>query len=114
MPESSESRSTYEVTLVWSGRDRTETLAVERGVTVTEAAGTADVDVPVGCLHGACATCTAELLAGTVEHVREPRGLKNRHREDGYVLACIATPTSDCRLRVGGGVKDELVENPWR
>ena len=108
------SHETHAVVLEWTDDDRTVTVDVAPGETITDAVAAADVSIPYGCLRGACATCTAELLEGTVEHRRPPRGLKTRHLDDGYVLACVATPTADCRLRVGAGVQDELVENPWR
>jgi ferredoxin len=103
----------YRVALVW--RDgREEAVAVPAGETVLSAAESAGVGLPFGCETGACATCTARLLAGELEHLREPRALKPRHREQGYVLTCIATPASDCRLEVGADVAGDLVSNPWK
>ncbi|MFC7154783.1 2Fe-2S iron-sulfur cluster-binding protein [Halomarina halobia] len=104
---------TYRITLEWND-GRTESIESEPDETVIEAAERGGVGLPFGCLTGACATCTARLLDGRVEHRREPRALKPRHREDGYVLACVAEPRSDCRLRVGSDVHGELVSNPWR
>lgn len=104
----------YRVTLEQADGAGTTVIEVAADETVLAAAERADEPLPFGCLTGACATCTAELLAGAVEHRREPRGLKPRHREAGYVLTCIAVPTSDCRLRVGSDVAGELTENPWR
>lgn len=48
------------------------------------------------------------------EYRRPPRALKPRHREDGYVLLCIATPRADCRVAVGSTVRSGLVDNPWK
>jgi ferredoxin len=103
-----------EVALEWRDCDRTETLAVDTDQTVLDAAEAADVALPFGCKTGACGTCTARLLAGTVSHRRPPRALKDHHLEDGYVLTCIATPTSDVRLEVGATVQADLVPNPWK
>ena len=103
----------YRVDLAW--RDgREETVAVSAGETILAAVDDAGLGLPFGCRTGACATCTARLLAGAVEHRREPRALKDRHLKAGYVLTCIATPTADCRLEVGAAVADDLVSNPWR
>ena len=104
----------YRVTLERADGGGTAVVRARADESVLEAAERADVALPFGCLTGACATCTAELLAGSVEHRREPRGLKPRHRDAGYVLTCIAVPTSDCRLRVGSDVAGELTTNPWR
>ncbi|MFB6156354.1 MAG: 2Fe-2S iron-sulfur cluster-binding protein [Haloferacaceae archaeon] len=103
----------HRVTLEW--RDgRTATVEVDAGETVVNAAEDAGVGVPYGCLTGACATCTGRLLDGDLTHRREPRALKPRHRDAGYVLLCIAEPRSDARVRVGADVQAELVENPWK
>ena len=105
--------TTYDVRLAWpDGRE--ESVAVPEDSTVLDAADAAGVSLPFGCRTGACATCTAELLAGDVEHRRPPRALKERHLAAGYVLLCIAEPRADSRLRVGSDVAAELVENPWK
>jgi ferredoxin len=104
---------TYEITLVWDN-GRAETIAVNGSETVIDAAERIDIGLPFGCLTGACATCTGEVLSGTVEHRRDTRALKPRHLEEGYVLLCIAEPRSDCHIRVGADVQTELVTNPWK
>lgn len=103
----------HRVTLVFAD-GREERLTVGRETTVYAASEAAGIGLPVGCRTGACATCTGQLLAGEVDHRREPRALKPRHREDGYVLLCIARPRADCRIRVGRAVARELVSNPWK
>ena len=100
------------VTLEWDD-GRTVTLEVAAGQRVLAAAEAAGVSLPFGCRRGACGTCTGRLLDGELRHRRPPRALKQRHRDAGYVLLCVATPTTDCRVRVGAAVQDELVSNPW-
>ncbi|NHN46646.1 2Fe-2S iron-sulfur cluster binding domain-containing protein [Halostella sp. JP-L12] len=103
----------HEVVLEW--RDgRRETVRVDEGTLILDACEAAGVALPFGCRTGACATCTALLREGSVDHCRPPRGLKERHRADGYVLTCVATPTEDCRLEVGADVQEDLVSNPWK
>jgi ferredoxin len=104
----------HEVHLEWRDDDRTETLAVADGETILGAAEAAGVGLPFGCKTGACGTCTARLLEGAVDHRRPPRALKDRHLADGYVLTCIATPTTDARLEAGAAVQADLVPNPWK
>ncbi|MFC5973363.1 2Fe-2S iron-sulfur cluster-binding protein [Halomarina salina] len=111
--DSTEAVSDHAVTLAWSD-GRRETISVAADETVLSAAERADLGLPFGCLTGACATCTAQLERGEVDHRRPPRALKERHREDDYVLLCVAEPRSDCRLRVGAAVHRELVSNPWK
>ncbi|MDF9747209.1 2Fe-2S iron-sulfur cluster-binding protein [Natrinema salsiterrestre] len=121
----------YDATLEWPD-GRTRTLAVRDDETVLEAAERAGIALPYGCLTGACGTCTGRLLAadegGTdgdeepealevddaFSYRRRPLALKDRHRADGYVLLCIASPRVDCRIAVGSSVQSELVENPWK
>ena len=101
------------VELTWrSGREAV--LTVDSGEPILDAAEDEGLGLPFGCRTGACATCTARVLSGSVTHQRPPRALKPRQLQDGYVLICIATPTSDCELAVGADVADDLVENPWK
>lgn len=105
--------SEYDVDLVWrDGRRASVSAAADE--TVLAAAERANVSLPFGCRTGACASCTARLVAGRVEHVRPPRALKERHLGDGYVLLCIAEPRADCRVDVGVDVQTDLVSNPWK
>ncbi|NUC74218.1 2Fe-2S iron-sulfur cluster binding domain-containing protein [Haloterrigena sp. SYSU A558-1] len=124
----------HDVTLEWPDADReTRTVAVDEDETVLEAAERADIALPFGCRTGACGTCTGRLLEadgaesaagdderGTIDvtdafsYRRSPRALKDRHRADGYVLLCIASPRVGCRLAVGASVHTELVDNPWK
>ncbi|MFB6372850.1 MAG: 2Fe-2S iron-sulfur cluster-binding protein [Bradymonadaceae bacterium] len=89
-------------------------MTVPADETVLDAAEASGVALPFGCRTGACATCTGRLLAGRVDHARPPRALKQRHREAGYVLLCVARPRDDCEVEVGAGVGTDLVSNPWR
>lgn len=93
---------------------RIERIDVSNAETVLDAAERAGVSLPFGCLTGACATCTARLLEGDLSHRRPPRALKERHREAGYVLPCIAIVESACVLEVGAEVQADLVPNPWK
>jgi ferredoxin len=105
--------STHEVVLQW--RDgREATLAVAADETVIDATEREGLGVPYGCLYGACGTCTGRLLDGELEHADEPRALKHRHRDAGYVLLCLAEPRSDLRIEVGARVQADLVPNPWK
>jgi len=106
--------TTHAVELEWRDSDRAERLTVPAGETILGAAEAAGLGLPFGCKTGACGTCTARLLDGEVTHRRPPRALKERHLADGYVLTCIATPTTDARLEVGAAVQADLVPNPWK
>jgi ferredoxin len=71
---------------------RTETLAVAPDEAVLEGTERAGVGLPYGCRRGVCATCMGRLLAGDLEHRREPR--------------------APSRIRVGSDVAAELNPSP--
>lgn len=104
---------TYEIVLDWND-GRSETIAVSETETILDAAESAELGLPFGCLTGACATCVGQLLEGSVHHRRPPRALKAKQFADGYVLLCIAEPRDDCKIAVGADVQGELVKNPWK
>lgn len=112
--ESAESCRSTEARLDWRGSERSDQLAIHDGETILDAAERVGIGLPFGCRTGACATCTARLLDGEITCERPPRALKQRHRDNGYILTCIARPTTDLRLEVGGDVHGDLVENPWK
>jgi ferredoxin len=91
-----------------------EVVAADPEETVVEVAEGAGVDLPYGCLYGACGTCTARVLEGELDYVASPRGLKPEARDRGFVLACIAVPATDCRLRVGHDLQAEAMGTPWK
>jgi ferredoxin len=94
--------------------DGSEAVVATGEETVVDAAEDAGIDLPYGCLYGACGTCTARVIDGDLEHVAPPRGLKPGARDRGFVLACIAVPRSDCRLRVGHDLQAEAMGTPWK
>ncbi|WAL63565.1 fatty acid desaturase [Amycolatopsis cynarae] len=72
------------------------TLATASGTgaeSVLESLLRADVDVPYGCLGGACGTCRAKLLQGRGEH-EQNHALSEEDLADGYVLTCQLRPAS--------------------
>ena len=85
----------YEVTLEPTG----DTIEVEEGQTILDAALRAGVYIPHACGHGLCGTCKVDVLEGDVEHGdASPFALMNMERDEGKCLACCATPLSDLEL----------------
>ncbi|OYO20975.1 oxidoreductase [Enemella dayhoffiae] len=59
----------------------------------------AGVWVPNSCNQGTCSTCKVRVLSGSVDHHGSSEGvLPAQEREEGYALACQATPCSDVEL----------------
>ena len=70
------------------------------------------VDLPYGCRYGGCITCAAKLTRGNVNQATQV-ALNNRQINDGYVILCVARPTSDCTLEIGVESHDHLYRNPF-
>ena len=79
------------VTMRLSGTELT--LELEPGDTILEAALQVRDDTPYACMGGACGSCKARLLAGTVE-MDQNFALGAADLHDGYVLTCQSHPTS--------------------
>jgi len=82
----------YEVTIEPLG----ETIEVEEGQTILDAALRAGIYLPHACGHGLCATCKIDILEGEVDQGNaSPFALMDMERDEGKCLACSASPTSD-------------------
>ena len=64
-------------------------------LTLLEAALLDGVVLPSSCRNGTCRACMSILHAGTVRYRIEWPGLSLDEKDDGYILPCVACPTSD-------------------
>jgi len=75
----------------------TESVEVPDNKKILETALNAGKELPCSCHAGVCTTCAARILEGTVEQ-SEGMGLSPELQAEGYVLLCVAYPTSNLKI----------------
>ena len=84
-----------------------QTIEIEDGQTILDAALRAGIYLPHACCHGLCATCKVQVVDGEVEHgAASSFALMDFEREEQKCLACCAIPQSDLVIEA------EIEEDP--
>ena len=73
---------------------------LEPGTTVLNAAMKAGISLPYSCKNGRCNSCKCKVLNGSTTANHDEIGLSPEEKEQGWILSCVRTATSDLTIEV--------------
>ncbi len=87
----------YKVKLVSTSHKLDVTIECPSDKFILEAAEDNNIELPYSCRAGSCSTCLGKVVAGTIDQP-DQTFLDDEQISNGFVLTCVAYPTSDCTI----------------
>ena len=89
--------ATYNVALKSDEHDIDVTVECNDDVFVLDAAEENGIDLPYSCRAGSCSSCLGKVTEGSIDQP-DQTFLDEDQTGAGFVLTCVAYPTSDCTV----------------
>ena len=89
--------ASYKITLINAKEGINSTIDCGDDQSIYDAAADNNIDLPISCRAGSCSSCAGKLISGSVNQ-EDQSFLDEDQIAAGFVLTCVAIPTSDCTI----------------